>query len=152
MPILEEKVRTALPVEQAFTYVSDFGNAAEWDPGTATAQSVDGGPVQAGSRYLLGVRVGRLVRPMEYVITKLEPNQRVVLRGTGSGVEAVDDIRFRPAPGGGTDIDYRAEIRLVGLMRLLAPFAGRAFEQIARDARDGMQRTLDTLAETRRAA
>jgi hypothetical protein len=68
-----------------------------------------------------------------------------VLKGTGSGVSAVDDIRFE-ATGMGTRIDYAADIRLQGFMRLAAPFAGRAFARIARDARDGMQRTLDQLA------
>jgi hypothetical protein len=82
---------------------------------------------------------------MDYEITAFEPMRRVVLTGRGSGVEAVDDIRFE-ATETGTRIDYIADIRLKGLMRLAAPFAGGAFAKIARDARDGMQRTLDRLA------
>ncbi len=79
---------------------------------------------------------------MEYRITTFEPSSRVVLVGSGSGVDAVDDIRFESTPDG-TRIDYVAEIRLRGLLRLLSPFAGGAFARIARNARDGMQRTLD---------
>ena len=96
--------------------------------------------------------MGGRVAPMEYRITTYEPSRRVVLVGSGSGVDAVDDIRFEPTPDG-TRIDYQAEIRLRGILRLLSPFAGGAFARIARNARDGMQRTLDGLvADADRAA
>jgi carbon monoxide dehydrogenase subunit G len=85
------------------------------------------------------------VAPMDYVVTTWQPPDRVVLTGEGSGVAAVDDIRFETTPTG-TRIDYTADIRLRGLLRLAAPFAGGTFERIARDARDGMQRALDRRA------
>ena len=83
---------------------------------------------------------------MEYAKTELQPNERVVLAGHGSNVAAVDDIRFS-ATERGTRIDYTADIRLTGLWRLVEPFAGGAFKKIGREAREGMQRTLDGLAE-----
>jgi carbon monoxide dehydrogenase subunit G len=82
---------------------------------------------------------------MEYRISTFEPARRVVLIGEGSGVSAVDDIRFEPA-GGGTHIDYTADIKLGGLLRLVQPFLGRAFRKVATDALEGMQRTLDGMA------
>jgi carbon monoxide dehydrogenase subunit G len=85
---------------------------------------------------------------MEYAITTFEPPRRVVLEGHGSGVFAVDDIRFAPIAAG-TRIDYVADIRLRGAMRLLTPFTGGTFKRIARDARDGMQRALDERAGAR---
>jgi carbon monoxide dehydrogenase subunit G len=78
---------------------------------------------------------------MEYRISVFEPPSRVVLVGSGSGVSAVDEIRFGPA-GTGTRIDYIADIRLGGLLRLAQPFLGGAFAKIARNAADGMGRTL----------
>jgi hypothetical protein len=77
-----------------------------------------------------------------------EPSRRVVLCGEGRGVEAIDDIRFESTPAG-TRVDYRAEIQLRGALRLLSPFAGGAFARIARDAREGMRRSLDELAASR---
>jgi hypothetical protein len=82
---------------------------------------------------------------MEYVITRLEPGRRVVLDGRGSGVRAVDDISFEPGASG-TTITYVADIRLTGLLGLLAPFAGGAFRRIAANAKAGMQRALDARA------
>jgi len=146
MAILRERLETPLPRSQCFAFVADFANASRWDPGVATSERLDDGPVQVCARYRLGVRVGGRVRPMDYRIVELEPDRRVLLAGKGAGVEALDEIRFAPAAVGGTVIDYVADIRLRGLLRLAAPFAGGAFRRIATDARDGMQRALDDIA------
>ena len=146
MPILRETIETDLPVDDAFEFVADFANAMYWDPGVPTSERLDAGPVGVGARYKLGVRMRGRVAPMEYRITRYEAPRQVVLDGQGANVEAIDDIRFEPTPTGGTRIHYTADIRLTGLLRLAAPFAGGAFERIARDAADGMRRTLDARA------
>ena len=151
MAVLRERIDTALGIADAFAFVADFANAARWDPGVATSEQIGAGPVQVGARYLLGVRLGSRVTPMEYTITQLDRPRRVVLTGEGRGIAAVDDISFEPA-GTGTTIAYIADIRLRGFMRLLAPFAGGAFRRIGENARAGMQRALDQLAHDQRAA
>jgi carbon monoxide dehydrogenase subunit G len=148
MAKLNERIETALPLDEAFAFIADFANSKDWDPGVATSVPLDPGPVAVGSRYQLGIRRGDSVSSMEYVVTALEPLRRVVLVGEGSGVSAIDDIRFA-ATQGGTRIDYTADIRLRGAKRLVAPFAGGTFAKVARQARDGMQRALDERAATR---
>lgn len=150
MARLHERLETSLPLDKAFTFVADFANAAHWDPGVAFSERIDAGPLGVGARYRLGVRMAGRIASMEYWVTTWEPSRRVVLRGEGRGVEAIDDIRFEPTTTG-TRVDYRAEIQLRGALRLLSPFAGGAFARIARDARDGMQRTLDAHAGAGRA-
>jgi carbon monoxide dehydrogenase subunit G len=145
MALLRERIQTRLGIDEAFSFVADFANAERWDPGVSTSVRLDGGPVRVGARYRLGIRMGSRVAPMEYEITHLEAPRRVVLTGRGSGVSAVDDITFRSS-GTGTEVHYVADIRLRGVLRLLAPFAGGAFRRIAENARDGMQRALDDLA------
>jgi carbon monoxide dehydrogenase subunit G len=150
MARLHESLDTSLPADAAFAFIADFANSSQWDPGVAWAKPLTQGPVQVGSVYQLGVRMGSRVTPMEYRITTLEPGRRVVLEGKGSGVEATDDIRFSPIATG-TRIDYSADIRLRGWLRLVAPFAGGAFAAIARNARAGMLKTLDEMAQLARA-
>ena len=145
MARLHETLHTSLPVEQAFAFVADFANSQRWDPGVAWSRGLTAGPPKIGSTYELGVRMGRGVAPMEYKVTQLEPNALVILTGRGKNVSAVDEIRFEGTPDG-TRIDYTADIELTGVLRLAAPFAGRAFASIGRNARDGMQRTLDGMA------
>ena len=109
---------------------------------------VGDGPVGVGARYRLQVRMGGRTAPMDYRIVTYEPPYRVVLVGEGSNVKARDEIRFDRSPGGGTHVDYQADIRLGGWMRLLGPVAGGVLRRIGRDARAGMERALDARAQT----
>ncbi len=145
MTVLRERIDTALPLELAFAFVADFVNAERWDPGVATSVRTNPGPVGVGARYRLGVRMGGRIVPMDYEVTSFDAPRRVVLEGHGRGVDAIDEIRFS-ATDGGTRIDYMADIRLVGLLRLVAPFAGGALARIGRDARLGMERALERQA------
>ena len=85
---------------------------------------------------------------MEYRVTAWEPGRRVVLAGEGSNIRATDEIRFEPIPTG-TRVDYTADISLTGWMRLAQPFAGGAFERIARDAAAGMAARARRIARRR---
>ena len=145
MTTLREQIETSLPVDDAFAFVADFANAERWDPGVASSVRTNPGPVAVGARYRLGVRMGSRVAPMDYEVTAFEPSRRVVLAGRGRGVEAVDEIEFS-AMSEGTRIDYTADIRLVGLLRLAGPFAGGALAGVGRRAREGMRVALDQLA------
>jgi len=146
MTILHEQIETTLPTEATFDYVADFANAETWDPGVATAERLDAGRLGLGSRFRLGVRLGPRVAPMEYRITVFEPPTRVVLVGSGSGVSAVDDIRFERLATG-TRIDYTADIDLHGALGLVQPLLRGAFAKVGRNAADGMRRTLEARAE-----
>ena len=153
MPTLRETIETDLPPHESFAFIADFANAPAWDPGTATSERLDSGPVGVGARYRLGVRMRGKVVPMEYRIETFEPDRLVVLRGEGSGVRARDEITFQPTESGtgggsGTRIEYVAEIHLQGLARFLEPLLGGTFAKIGRAARDGMQRALDDLARS----
>ncbi|MEO6577474.1 MAG: SRPBCC family protein [Candidatus Limnocylindria bacterium] len=149
MTTIRKQIVTALPMDEAFAYIADFANSAEWDPGVETAERMNDGAVGVGARYRLTVVMGGRTAPMEYEITRHEPSDRVVLDGSGSGVTAVDDIGFAATPDG-TVIDYTATIQLGGLLRLVQPFMGKTFAGIGERAADGMKRTLDERALQRR--
>ena len=151
MTRLHEEIETPLPLDVAFPFVADFANSSRWDPGVRSSEAVDPGPPAVGARYRLIVRMGGRFAPMEYRVSALEPMSRVVLTGSGSGVSAVDEIRFERS-GTGTHIDYTADIRLGGVLRLVQPFLGGSFRKIAKDALAGMERTLGEMAGRETAA
>ena len=148
MPRLHERVETTLPVDDTFAFVADFANSPEWDPNTVSSERLDAGPVGVGASYELRVRQGGRAVPMTYRVTTWEPGRRVVLEGEGSNVRARDEIRFE-ATATGTRVDYTADIRLTGWMRLVEPFAGGAFERLGTDAAAGMDRALGERAKAR---
>ena len=145
MPRLHETIETRLPVDETFAFVADFANCPAWDPNTVSSERLDPGPVGVGARYALEVWQRGSVVPMEYRVVTWEPGRRVVLAGEGSNVRATDEIRFASTPTG-TRVDYMAEIGLTGWLRLIEPFAGSAFDKLAKDAAAGMERALEDRA------
>ena len=97
-----------------------------------------------GARYELEVKLGRRSAPMEYRITEYETPSRLVLVGEGSGIRAEDTITFSETESG-TRVDYEAVIELSGVLGLVQPLLGRAFDSIAKGAVAGMKRELDEL-------
>ena len=81
--------------------------------------------------------MGGRVAPMEYRITEL----RAPATGSSSSAPARASRRSTTsassASATGPSIDYTADIRLGGLLRLAQPFLGGAFATIGRDAADG---------------
>ena len=146
MTRLHQEIETPLSLDVAFPFVADFANSNRWDPGVGSSEAVDPGPPAVGARYRLMVRMGGRLAPMEYRVSVLEPMSRVVLTGSGSSVFAVDEIRFERS-GTGTHIDYTADIRLGGVLRLVQPFLGGSFRKIAKDALAGMERTLAEMSD-----
>jgi carbon monoxide dehydrogenase subunit G len=141
---LEETITVKGAIDDVFAYVADFANSEEWDPGVARTERLTEGAVGVGSRYRVMVRFFGRTAPMEYEITEYDPPRRVVLTGTGSTVEAVDDIRFEAAGDESTVVHYTADIRLTGMAALIQPFLGSAFVRIGKKAMAGLERTLGT--------
>jgi dehydrogenase/reductase SDR family protein 12 len=145
MTRLQRSIETPLAREAAFTYVADWSRQAEWDPNTASSEQVGDGAPTVGARYALQVKMGPRSVPMEYRITELDPPSRVVLVGEGSGIWTEDTITFSDSENG-TRVDYVADIRLKGLLGIVQPLLGRAFDGIAEGAVAGLKRELDARA------
>ena len=143
MVVIREELEVDEQLEDAFAFVGDFANSAIWDPGVAESRNVTGGPVRVGTSYDLTVVFGERRLPMTYEVTVFDPPNRVVLRGIGATVNAVDDIRFEPTDRG-TRIHYMADLRLTGLRRVAEPLMRRRFEETGRTAMAGMKRAFET--------
>jgi len=145
MTKLHASLTTPLPRDDAFAYIADWSHQAEWDPNTLSSRQLTEEQPVVGARYALEVKMVPRPVTMEYRITELEVPTRIALVGEGSGVWTEDVITFSDA-GDGTRVDYAVEIRLSGLLGLLQPLLGRAFDGIAKGAIAGMQRELDARA------
>jgi carbon monoxide dehydrogenase subunit G len=142
MPVLKETLEVARPLDEVFAFVGDFANTKDWDPGVTDARKVTDGQIGVGTRYAVDVVFSGRKLPMTYEVTAWDPPNRVVLKGEGSTVTAVDDIRFEAIPTG-TRIHYSADLRLKGLLKLVEPFMGKRFDQTGKDAMAGMRRALE---------
>lgn len=143
MTRLHEQIITQTPIEAAFTYVADFNNLHQWDPGIAGSAQIGTGPIGQGTRFDVLVAFGSRQIPMVYTITEFDPPNRVVLVGEGSTLTAVDEITFATVPQG-TAITYTADLTFKGAMRFAAPFLGGVLKGVGRKAVEGMAAALQT--------
>lgn len=142
MPMLREELIVDRPLQEVWEFISDFANSEAWDPGVASARKVTEGDVRVGTCYALQVVFNGKEMPMTYEVTEYEPTRRVVLHGDGSPITAVDDIRFTATPDGGTKIDYVADLRLKGVLKIAAPLLRGKFAETGRAAIEGMRAAL----------
>ncbi|MDH3729824.1 MAG: SRPBCC family protein [Acidimicrobiia bacterium] len=138
MPKIQETRTVSRPRSEVFSYVADFANIAQWDPGVTASERIDKGALRVGSSFTLMVRFGSQQLPMVYSITSLTADSCVELEGVGEKLKAIDEIRFSDAAAGGTRIDYSADLRFKGFLRLLSPFMGRTLRKVGGEALDGL--------------
>lgn len=143
---IERSISSAADPVDVWTYLSEFSNTAEWDPGTPTATRVDDGPVGVGTRYDLVARFRGTDSEIVYVVTKYEPPRLIQLVGENRTVHSTDMITVSPTTSGCT-VEYVAEFRLRGLAVLAQPFLRKPFERLGTDAMAGMQVAIDRLAQ-----
>ena len=128
--------------EDTFDYMANFANAAEWDPGTASAERLDTGEVGLGSAFRLDVRVGPRTLPLDYRIVAFERPHRVVLLGESDTLRSEDTMTVVPAADGGAILTYDADLTLKGNFALGNPFLGLFFDRIGDKGVGGLRQTL----------
>ncbi|WP_228552111.1 SRPBCC family protein, partial [Mumia zhuanghuii] len=112
MVAVSRTLTVAKPLDEVFSYLSDFTSTEQWDPGTVetTRLSGDGG---LGTRYrnvskFLGKRV-----ELTYETTRLEPDAVFEVTGRNDSVTTKDEILFASTPAG-TEIRYTADFTFHG--------------------------------------
>jgi len=148
MPTIERTVETTAAPAAVWAYLSDFATTTEWDPGTVRTVRVsgDGG---VGTTYENTSDFNGRVTELVYTVVEHREPDRIVLRGQGEKVVAVDTITFTPA-GSGTRVEYRAELRFTGWLRFVEPLLSlplldRPFRRLGDEAQEGMRAALARL-------
>lgn len=143
------------PAPEAFAFVSDFRNAARWDPRVERVEKEPEGPVAVGTRFRLVSRVLGIEVTLPYEVVELADlegaagGRRIVLAGRTWLLRYRDTIDA-VAGRRGTRITYRAELRLRGLLGLLDPLVAPVFRRMGDDAVAGIRRLLLADATRRR--
>jgi len=134
-------IRTQRSVADAFAYMADLRNFADWDPGVRNVVQVDGdgaGPDAVFDVTLSGKRAQTLrYRTVEYT----QPRELLFVADTAQ-LRSSDRITVSPQDNG-TLVTYDADLSLKGLMRLAAPLFAVAFRRIGDRAAAGLCRVLE---------
>lgn len=123
---------------ETFAYLADFRNAAEWDPGVASAELVAGAVPGPDAVYEVEAS-GSMLR---YETEVHEPPTTACFRGRNRWVTSVDTITVAPTDDGGSLVTYDADLTLNGPLRIFDLALGLAFRPIGDRAAKGLEATL----------
>jgi len=153
------EVLTPLSPKDAFAFMADLDNFAQWDPGVRKATQVagDGPGIDAAWDLVVKGFVGDMT--LRYATTSFEAPESLVVVAESKSLTSVDVIRVRPADAAdgaavagslheanattGSVVSYEAELTMSGVLALADPALELAFNKIGDAAADGLVDALN---------
>ncbi len=139
-------VRTSKSPDEAFAFMADLTNFAQWDPGVLEATQIEGeGP---GPDAAFDVTVKAVPKPLvlTYRTIEYEEPTSLVAEAKSNLLRSLDRIEVRPdtdGDGTGSVVTYDAELTFNGILGLTDPLLGLAFNRIGDQAADGLIKILE---------
>ena len=134
-------VRTAKTPQEAFAYMSDLHNFAEWDPGVKAVRQVEGSG--GGPDNVFDVTVAGPGRDLtlRYVTEEHDAPRNLLVVARSSVFTSIDRITVEP-DGTGSVVTYDADLRLNGVLRVGDLGLRLVFGRIGDRAAAGLRRVL----------
>lgn len=133
----------ATPMEQddVFLYMADFRNAVEWDENTSSVKLAEGSPLEVGASYEVVTEFGGRDLNMTYRAVEIERPRRIVFESSTSVAGIRDTIEIQ-SDGGGSLVNYEAQILTSGLSKLLDPVFALVFKRVGDRAAESLRKAL----------
>lgn len=125
---VERVFTVTAPLTEIHSYLRDFANAEEWDPGTISCSQSSAGPVAVGTTWKNVSEFRGKETELTYTLTKDSPDHLQFV-GENKTVTSTDDIGLA-AVDGGTRITYHADFEFHGLAKLAVPFVKGELESL----------------------
>lgn len=142
MPRYRSSVDVPLPPAETLAFVTDFRNAARWDPLVRRVEKPTPGPVGVGTRFVLYSGALGLTKRLPYEVVELVPSAgdrpgRAVLVGRTKLLRYRDEIEVTDRPDGAR-IVYDARVSLRGPLSVADPLLSVVFRRIGEKALAGI--------------
>ncbi len=135
-------VRTAMPPAQAFAYMADLSNLAEWDPGVDRAEQVAGDGAGPGAAYDVSIKVPLRAMTLRYETVASDGSSTTMTAVAENAFITSRDTITVEVDSSGSIVTYDAELKLKGLLGLADPLFGLMFNQIGDRAAAGLVEAL----------
>ncbi|MEI8051305.1 MAG: SRPBCC family protein [Actinomycetes bacterium] len=134
------RIRSPKSPAEAFAYMANLANFAEWDPGVTLVEQMKGeGPGQSAE---YDVTVKGLRTPLRYRTTLFDPPNSIVALAESRFLTSLDTITVED-DGEGSIVTYDATLTLKGPLGLADPILGLTFGRIGDRATAGLIEVLD---------
>jgi hypothetical protein len=132
-----------LPTE-AFAYMADLTNFADWDPGVDRVEQVEGDGPGPGAAFEVAVKVPGRTMTLRYDTIAFDDATTTMTAFAENALLTSEDTITVEADGDGDGsiVIYDAELKLKGLLALSDPLLGLTFNQIGDRAAAGLVEAL----------
>ena len=128
--------------DDAFAYMADVRNFAEWDPGTERVQQVTGVGGGPDAVFDVTVRIGSRTMTLRYEVTEWDPPHRVVLEASKPWIHLRDEIIVDRAEAD-TLVTYDARVTLLGPLRIFDALLQSRFREVGERGAAGLRQRLE---------
>ncbi len=128
---MTEQFTCSRTAEEAFNYIVDFSRIHEWDHTIRTAKKTTKGTLGLGTVFDLEYSMGLRRIPIQYEITKFEPNRRATLRGSSANFTAIDTVTIEPNEHE-IQVNWHAKIEFNGLATKIVPLLEKRIKAAGR--------------------
>lgn len=135
------KVRTPRTPRQAFAYMADLRNFAEWDPGVKAVEQVEGSGGGADSVFDVTVAGPVLDLTLRYETEEYDAPRNLLVVARSLVFTSIDRITVE-SDGTGSVVTYDADLRLNGPLRIGDLGLRLVFDRIGDRAAAGLRRVL----------
>jgi carbon monoxide dehydrogenase subunit G len=135
-------VRTPKSPAEAFAYMADLTNFAEWDPGVDRVTQVEGDGGGPGAAFDVAVKVPGRTMTLRYDTVAFDDASTTMTAFAQNSVMTSKDTIIVKADGTGSIVTYDAELKLKSLLGLFDPLLGLTFNRIGDRAAAGLVEAL----------
>ena len=139
------RVASPLCAAEAFDYVADLTNFAEWDPGVRASVRVADETSGVSAAYDVTVAAVPRDLTLRYEVVEFDPPRSCLVVARSAMFTSTDRITVVP-DGDGSIVTYDAELTLNGPLGLFDPVLRLAFGRIGDRAAAGLRKALDGTA------
>jgi Polyketide cyclase / dehydrase and lipid transport len=134
-------VLTARTPQDAFAYMSDLRNFAEWDPGVKRVTQVAGSGGGPGAVFDVVVASGRGELNLRYVTKEYDEPRLVLIEARSRMLASIDRVTVTGLPSG-CSVTYEAILTLNGPLRYIDFVLSPVFKRIGGRAARGLVSAL----------
>ena len=135
-------VRTPMPPAEAFAYMADLRNFAEWDPGVNRVTQIEGDGSGPESSFDVGVALPGWTMTLRYDTVAYDADATTMTAFAENALFTSEDTISVVVDGDGSVVTYDAELKLKGLLGLSDPVLALTFNRIGDRAAAGLIEAL----------
>jgi carbon monoxide dehydrogenase subunit G len=116
------------PVDEVFSFISDFENEPAWCEEVVRTQQTSEGPVGVGSTFTDHVEFMGRTMESAYAVLDYQPNESITIETSSGPVPFVATYSFEDA-GGATKLAIAADAEPGGFFKLASPLIRRQLDK-----------------------